>query len=331
MLLQGQTSEYSLPELFKFIKDSQQSGRLSLKTLFGRDLEGDPHYFWFENGNLVATSQRLDGLGLINFLQSRCLIKGSILPRLLRKCPSKVALGAYLKAQTILTVRQLQSLFSSQVLNSTCVLLQSPNVRFAFYPDYPFPYLEMTGVKIQATDITLPSLRMIKSWSTLIEKLPELDSGLKAAEGNVPRYRLNSQEKMVLSLAESGKSLADIAKAMPLPKLDVQKIGFRLIFVGLASEVPMVNFMRSHNTRKRPAPAKVSQTFLNKLSNYLQTTADTGQSAVSSPVVSEPIARETVRKQSYTRSHQVAPVVVSRFSQSALEEKRKSLALPAVR
>ena len=211
MLLQGQTSEYSLPELFKFLKDSRQTGRLSLKSLFGKTGEKETHYLWFEDGNLVATSQRLDGLGLLKHLQQRCLVQSSTLPRLLRQCPPKVALGSFLKSQAMLTIRQLQSLFSSQVLSSTCALIQSPDVRFAFYPNYPFPYMEMTGVRIQATDIALPSLRMIKSWSTLIEKLPELTSGLKVAKGNVPKYRLNSQEKTVLSVAESGKSLADIA------------------------------------------------------------------------------------------------------------------------
>lgn len=272
MLLQGQTSDYSLPELFKFLKDSRQTGRLSLKSLFGRGFEDNPHYLWFEEGNLVATSQRLDGLGLLKFLQERYLIPSAVLPRLLRQCPPKLALGTFLKEKMMLTVRQLQSLFSSQVLGSTCALMQAPDVRFAFYPNYPFPYLEMTGVKIQATDITLPSLRMIKSWGSLIEKLPELNSGLKTAAGNVPRYRLNSQERAVLSFAESGRALSDIAAEINLPKLDVQKIGFRLIFVGLAKEVPMVYLARTSRPAKQAAPAKVSEAFLNKLSNYLHKT-----------------------------------------------------------
>ncbi len=272
MLLQGQTSEYSLPELFKFLRDSRQTGRLSLKSLFGKDFEEAPHYLWFEEGNLVATSRRLDGLGLLKFLQERYLVQSVSLPRLLQQCPPKVALGAFLKAKAMLTVRQLQSLFSSQVLSSTCKLMQAPDVRFAFYPNYPFPYLEMTGVSIQATDITLPSLRMIKSWGALIEKLPELDSGLKTAVGNVPRYRLNSQEKTVLALAESGRSLGDISAEMNLPKLDIQKIGFRLIFVDLAKEVPMIYLAQTNRSAEKNMPGKVSKAFLSKLSNYLQKT-----------------------------------------------------------
>ncbi len=274
MLLQGKTSEYSLPELFKFLKDSQQTGRLSLRALMGNSPEGEIYYLWFDKGNLVAASQRSDGLGLLKYLQRRYLIKSSIIPRLLRQCPPKVALGAFLKAQTMLTVRQLQSLFSSQVLGSTCALIQAADVRFIFHPDYPFPYLEMTGVRIQATDITLPSLRMIKSWSTLIEKLPELTSGLKATEGNVPDYRLNSQEKTVLSLAGSSKSLSEIAAEMKIPKLDVQKIGFRLVFVGLAKELPMIHLIRSSTPAQRAAPDVMSAAFLNNLSGYLHKAAE---------------------------------------------------------
>ncbi len=306
MLLQGQTSEYSLPELFKFLKDSQQTGRLSLKSLFGKNFEGDIHYLWFEKGDLVATSRRLDGLGLLKFLQQRCLVQSATLPRLLRQCPPKVALGAFLKSRALLTVRQLQSLFSSQVLASTCSLIQAPDVRFAFYPDYPFPYLEMTGVRIQATDIALPSLRMIKSWSTLIEKLPELTSGLKASEGNVSSYRLNSQEKTVLSLADSGRSLSDIAKEIDIPKLDVQKIGFRLVFVGLAREVPMIHLIRAKATAKQSAPVHVSAAFLDKLSTYLQKTSESARQPVPSPLHSKSKDQPTI----HTCQHKL-PALVS--------------------
>ena len=273
MLLQGQTSEFSLPELFKFLKDSQQTGRLSLKSLYGK-AEGSPHYFWFEDGNLVAASERLDGLGLLNLLQGRALLQSSTLPRLLRRCPKKVALGNFLRNQAILTAKQLQSLFAAQVLRNTCRLLQATNVRFAFYPDYPFPYLEMTGVKIQATDITLPSLRMVKDWSNLIEKLPSLDSGLKPIGKDISNYRLSIQERTVLRLAAFGKSLGDIAIAIKLPKLEIQKIGFRLIFVGVASEVPMIHQARTAARSQPTVPDKVSAAFLSKLSSYLQKTAD---------------------------------------------------------
>ncbi|WP_121970336.1 DUF4388 domain-containing protein [Leptolyngbya sp. BC1307] len=270
MLLQGRTSEFSLPELFKFLNDSQQTGRLSLKALSGRDLEGSPHYLWFEEGNLVAASQRLDGMGLLQLLQRRSLLQSSLLPRLLRQCPPKVALGQFLLERSVLTARQLQSLFASQTLQNTCTLLQASDVRFAFYPAYPFPYWEMTGVKIRATDIALPSLRMIKIWDALTEKLPRLDSGLTPARGQVPHYRLNSKEKWVLRLAAANHSLTEIAAAMKLPERDVQKIGFCLIFVGVANELPLIHLAKADKQTQPPAPAQVSPAFLGKLSHYLQ-------------------------------------------------------------
>ncbi|MGB7086423.1 MAG: DUF4388 domain-containing protein [Phormidesmis sp.] len=280
MLIQGQTSDFTLPELFKFLKDSRQTGRLSLRSLFGETLEGDPHYLWFEEGKLLAASQRLDGLGLLHLLRQRSLLQGLSLTRLLRQCPPKVALGQFLRDQAVLSAKQLQSLFASQILRNTCTLIQAPNVRFSFYPDYPLPYLEMTGVKIQATDIMLPSLRMIKSWGTLSEKLPASESGLNpSAKGSVPQYRLNSHEQTVLCLSEAGHSLREIAATLKLPKLEVQKIGFRLIFVGLATEVPMIRVARVQSKPSRSVPAKVSTAFLSELSDYLYRTVEPTKAA----------------------------------------------------
>lgn len=300
MLLQGQTSEFSLPELFKLLKDSQQTGRLSLKSLSTTGLEGDPHYFWFEQGNLVAASQRLDGLGLLTLLRQRSLLQSSTLPQLLRQCPPKLALGSFLQQKAVLTTKQLQSFFAHQVLRNTCRMIQVSNVRFAFYPGYPFPYLEMTGIKIHATDITLPSLRMIKDWGTLMDKLPGLDSGLKPGQGNVPLYRLNSDERRVLQLASSGNSLGDIAIQMRASKLAVQKIGFRLIFVGMAVELPMVYVAKAKVRSHRPAPSKVSDAFLSKLSSYLQKTADSipPHKPVPIPTSSASVARRSPAKAS---------------------------------
>lgn len=273
MLFQGRTSEFSLPELFKFIQDSQQTGRLSLKPVAETDLEVKPHFFWFDQGNLVAASNRLDGLGLLTILQQRTLIKSGTLPHVLRQCPSRVALGTFLKDSDLLSGKQLKSLFVVQVLRHMRDPLQGPDVMFAFYPLYPLPYLEMTGVKIRATDITLPSLRMLKTWDALIDKLPSLESGLKLAQAYVPRHRLNTQEKEVLNLAEQGISLSKISVILDLPAIEVQKICFRLIFVGIVDEVPLVHFSRI-TSQPRKLPVQVSGNFLGKLSNYLKKKAE---------------------------------------------------------
>ena len=274
MNLQGLTSEFSLPELFKFLQESQQSGRLSLKPVEGsspvKKAEGKAYFFWFEKGNLLAASNRLDGLGLLSILQERSLIQSATLPRLLRQCPPKVALGKFLKDRAVLTGKQLPSLFASQVLRHTCVLLKATDVRFAFSASYPIPYLEMTGVRIRATDITLPSLRILKDWGALTEKLPGLESGLKPVGGDLPAYRLHSQEKDVLRLAQEGMSLSKISKVLKLPTLDIRKTAFRLIYVGLVKEVPLMQFARpAHQPRKRIS-TKISEAFLGRLSGYLQ-------------------------------------------------------------
>ncbi|MGD1895890.1 MAG: DUF4388 domain-containing protein [Phormidesmis sp.] len=273
MILQGLTSEFSLPELFKFLQDSQQTGRLSLKPIEGKKLEGRAHFFWFEKGNLLAASSRLDGLGLLHILQERSLLRTVTLSRLLRQCPPRVALGKFLQERAILTSKQLKALFASQIVRHTRVLLKAMDVRFSFNAHYPFPYLEMTGIKIRATDITLPSLRVLKDWGNLLDKLPNLESGLKCMPGEIPAYRLHSKEKDVLRLAKDGLPVSKIASVLKLPTLEVRKIGFRLIFVGLVKEVPLTQFSRPATQPKRQASKQVSNVFLSKLSNYLQKTS----------------------------------------------------------
>ena len=268
MNLQGLTSEFSLPELFKFLQESQQTGRLLMKPTKGSDLEGKSYFFWFEKGKLLAASNRLDGLGLLHILQARSLIQSAALPRLLRQCPPKVALGQFLKDRTILTSKQLTSLFASQVLRHICALLTATDVRFAFHESYPFSYLEMTGISIPPTDVTLPSLRVLKDWRTLTDKLPSLTSGLKLV-GDPSAYRLQTQEKNVLRLAQEDLSLSKISKALKLPEQDIQKTGFRLIFVGLVKEVPLAQFAKPARPPKRRI-TKISEAFLGRLSGYLQ-------------------------------------------------------------
>ncbi len=300
MNLQGLTSEFSLPELFQFLQESQQTGRLSLRPVKGSHLENKPHFFWFEKGNLLAASDRLDGLGLLHIMQTRSLITSAVQPRLLRQCPRQVALGNFLKDRAVLTGKQLKSLFAFQILKHMCALLKATDIRFAFRESYPLSYLEMTGVKTRATDVTLPSLRILKDWGTLVDKLPSPESGLNPVEGKQLSYRLQTQEKNVLRLAQTGMSLAKISKTLKLSTLDVQKTGFRLIFVGIAKEVPMIDIANSHSQPKRQL-ARLSESFLGKLSGYLQkglqpapATASVSASAYAEPYNSAAVSYQSI-------------------------------------
>ncbi|MGB3767724.1 MAG: DUF4388 domain-containing protein [Phormidesmis sp.] len=269
MNLQGLTSEYSLPELFKFLQESQQTGRLAMKPVGDSTLDNKSYFFWFKKGKLLAASNRLDGLGLLQIMQSRSLISGATLPQLLRECPPKVALGKFLKDRAMLTGKQLNSLFAAQILRYMCALLKAKDVKFTFHASYPVPCLEMTGISIRATDVTLPSLRILKEWGALVNKLPSLTSGLKLVGEEPSTYRLQTQEKDVLRLAQDGLSLSKISNVLKLPELDVQKAGFRLIFVGLVKEAPLVHIAKFTPQPKRRI-TRLSESFLGRLSGFLK-------------------------------------------------------------
>ena len=280
MNIQGLTSEFSLPELLRFLQESQQTGRLSFKPVMFKPVKQDPekllgsgrrlektseisYLFWFARGNLIAVSNRVDGLGLLHMLQSRSLIQSETLPQLLRQCPPQASLGSFLRDRALITNKQLKSLFVSQVLKQICMLLKAPDAKFAFHELSPLPYLEMTGVSIRATDVTLPSLRILKDWSALTDKLPSLESGLKSAGVERSTYRLQTQEKDVLCLAEKGLSLRRISKVLKLPTLDTQKVGFRLIFLGLVKEVPLQITIDTDKTARNSAVQRI-KTVINR-------------------------------------------------------------------
>lgn len=280
MRLQGLTTEYSLPELFKFIKDSRQTGRLSFQVLADDARLADDvskkgaHYFWFEAGKVIAVSNRLDGLGLLTLLQRRSFLPMGILPRLLRQCPPRVTLGSFLQEKGVISGKQLQYLFAMQVLNTACNLMSAGDAQFMFHPSAALPYLEMTGEKIRATDVALPSLRMLRSWDRLQEKLPALESGLRRVSEEAPQYKLNRQEAKVLKLSQAEQSLKQIAAALVLPEIEVQKIGFRLIYVGIVQELPLIAVDWTETQAIALASPKVSDRFLSNLTDYLQKTND---------------------------------------------------------
>ncbi|MEM6451595.1 MAG: DUF4388 domain-containing protein [Cyanobacteria bacterium P01_D01_bin.105] len=315
MNIQGLTSEFSLPELLKFLQESQQTGRLSLtptaldseKRVDSENrVEETSYLFWFSKGNLIAVSNRVDGLGLSHMLQSRSLIQHIALPQLLRQCPPKAALGIFLRDRDLLTNKQLKSLFASQVLKQIYTLLKVSDSKFTFQESGPLPYLEMTGVSIRATDVTLSSLRILKDWGVLTDKLPCLESGLKPTDVELSSYRLQTKEKEVLRLAEKGLSLIEISKVLKLPALDVQRMGFCLSFVGLVKEVPLVRISKPTVPQKRKR-SWLGAAFFKRLFGYLKRTPakapHTGPIATNAPVAdSMAINRTPVSNQGITHS-----------------------------
>ena len=232
-------------------------------------------FIWVNQGRVVSATSRLDGRCLASLLRRRRYVSSLTITRLIRRCPPDMPLGLFLRSKGVLQAKQLKLLFALQVIQQVCELFQLTDGRFRFDSKAPLPRVEMTGLSIPATEVTLPGLRALKKWDALEAKLPDAASGLKSLVNGQPNLRINQAEWQVWSLADGSTSLSHIATQLGQPIELIRRIAFRLIFVGLAEEVPVA---LSRPTVDAGIPAfsqsaaaePVSPNFIKNLMGYLR-------------------------------------------------------------
>ncbi|MBT9312148.1 DUF4388 domain-containing protein [Leptothoe kymatousa] len=239
MSLNGYFSDLSLPELCQLLQDGKKTGLLSIQGLDHAAQVSEQYYFiWLHRGRIVAVTKRLDSRCLANLIIKRRYLNSTMTGRLFRRCPPDEPLGRFLRAQGVLTTKQLEILFATQVMGQVCELFRLPDGYFAFDPSAPLPKSEMTGLSVVATEVILPGLRVLKNWSAFADQLPEAQSALVSLVRGQPHVRINQAEWAVWRLIDENITLGEIATRLDLAVEDVQRIAFRLIFVGLAQEIP---------------------------------------------------------------------------------------------
>ena len=239
MSVNGYLSDFSLPEVFQLLQDGKKTGLLSIQGLASVVQTQPKYYFiWLHRGRIVTVTDRLDNRGLAALISKRRYLSWSMTERLIRRCPPDEPLGRFLRSQGVLTTKQLQILFASQVIRQICNLFQVPDGYFVFDPDAPIPKVEMTGLSVVATEVILPGLRILKDWDAFKDKLPHPQSALVNLIRGQPHVRINQAEWSVWRLIDEKITLSQISVHLSLPVEEVQQIAFRLIFVGLAEEVP---------------------------------------------------------------------------------------------
>ncbi|NEP19002.1 MAG: DUF4388 domain-containing protein [Leptolyngbya sp. SIO4C1] len=284
MAIQGDLSQFSLPELLKFLQDGQKTGRLSIQSFEAINIKqlryvssaNQTYFIWFRAGRIITMANRLDGLGLLTILQQRHQLSLREIPKIVRYCPAQVPLGSYLSTCGVLQPRQLSALFSIQVMQQMLSLFQLSQGQFRFVELALSPYLEMTGLSIQATAATLPALRVLKDWHAFQDKLPSGQSGLKLSH-NPPQLRLSQIEKQLLHLVDGQQPLVQLAPQLGISLLALQKMALRLIYAGLAREVPLVGALLPVETmetrlakQEDQNPHQLSNRFIESLTAYLQ-------------------------------------------------------------
>lgn len=246
MTISSSLESFSLPELFCLIEEGKKTGRLivSLSTSsIEKDLKSI-YYVWFQDGYLVAITDRLNCMGLIEFIENRGWLNTSITSRLRVLCPPEMPMGVYLHRNKLLMKERLSIVFQTQ-LHQVYQLLQIQDGSGSFRFDelselktrlLTVPWLEMTGHRMRATQVSIYGLRLIRNWQGFEEYLPEPNSKLLRLK-STPHLKLTPLEFLVWELATGEYRLSTVAEQGNKSIEQVQIAAFCLILVGLVDEV----------------------------------------------------------------------------------------------
>ncbi|MGF1541340.1 MAG: DUF4388 domain-containing protein [Pleurocapsa sp.] len=244
MTISSSLEFFSLPELFRLIEQNSKSGRLIVQTsgTSRGDKQKRIYYVWFQKGRLVAASDRLNHKGLIDLIYNRGWLSPPVVDRLRTLCPPEVPLGIYLQEMKLVSREKLSLIFQLQ-LHQVYRLFHSQEGWFRFdelqeLQDriFTIPWLEMTGQKIKATEVSMYALRLIENWDLVSEHLPEPNLALKKLVEK-PHLKLTSIERQVWELADGLTSLASISQLTKHSLRIIQITAFRIIAVGLVEEI----------------------------------------------------------------------------------------------
>ncbi|BAY23579.1 hypothetical protein NIES2100_33710 [Calothrix sp. NIES-2100] len=242
MAITGNFADFPLPELLQFLAQGKKSGVLyiNVSSNTNDNKKEQVYYIWLHQGRVIAAADRLDKQGLTLMIDERGWISERVISRVTQISSNFInkPLGLVLKSQGLLQPEQIKLLFHNQILKPICNLFQRQDGLFQFnqVETLPLPLLEMTGLSMSATEVTLTSLRLVRDWSALAKKFPKPTSSLSSVSGKQPQIQLNAQEWQVWEFVNGNISLKDIACQIGIPIETVQQIAYRLIVIGLIEE-----------------------------------------------------------------------------------------------
>ena len=244
MTISSSLESFSLPELFCLIEEGKKTGRL-IVTLSASSTENDLksiYYVWFQDGYLVAITDRLNCRGLIEFIENRGWLSQSITSRLRTLCPPEMPMGVYLYKNKLLIKEKLSIVFQTQ-LHQVYQLFQIQDGSFRFDELselktrlLTIPWLEMTGHRMKATQVSIYGLRLIRNWDSFTEYLPEPNCMLQRLKTD-PHLKLTPLESYVWQLATGKYSLNKMAELAKKNLKQIQIAALCLMLVGLVDEL----------------------------------------------------------------------------------------------
>ena len=245
---------FSLPELFRVIEQEKKSGRLIVQgSLTLKQIHLSPiYYIWFQDGYLVAISDRINFRGLIEFIENQGWLTPLVTRKLRTLCPPEMPLGVYLHKNQLLSKEKLNLIFQIQ-LHQLYELFQlnSGSFRFDEISELrdrllKIPWLEMTGHRMKPTQVSIYALRLIKNRDIFADQLPEASFGLKRLEAQ-PHLKLTRLEQQLWELSDGATSLNKMSVITKQPLPIIRFTAFCLILVGIVDEI----FLPRHTSKNR--------------------------------------------------------------------------------
>ncbi|WNC60220.1 DUF4388 domain-containing protein [Thermosynechococcus sp. QS41] len=290
MKISGYFSEFSLGEVFRLLEQGQRTGCLSIKLINMPNIltvlpQSQEYYLFFRYGNVVAATTTLNQQGLWQLIEQRKLLHPLTIQRVMDRYSQNVPLGIFLKSQGILDTQQLSLLFRHQVLTPVPYLFSLEEGYFEFDGRHPLPFSEMTGLSASPQAITLAGLRLLRDWTSLMDKLPSESSTIVALVHEPPSVQLSAKEWQVWEQIDGTTTIQEIANTLGLPILEIQKICFCFIVMGLVEEIisisppPATTFPKqidlglSNKESDNRAGAELSYSFLNGIVSFLRNKA----------------------------------------------------------
>ncbi|MEN9217352.1 MAG: DUF4388 domain-containing protein [Gloeomargarita sp. HHBFW_bins_162] len=258
--MQGHLSEIPLPEVLRLLGQGRATGVLELQPM--------RYQLWWQAGKMVGAVA--PGFHLHQLMIAQGGVSAAVLQTAIRAYVAEEAnspFGAWLVQRYGWRWRELQGLFHQQVVRPVCRLLGVQDAQFVFHPHQPIPPSHLTGLSAEPLAVLLAGLRALRDWRVLHDQLPEPESALVSLHQGKPAYRLNHREWHLWEYADGRTSLATIAQAWQVKALEVQKVAFRLIAVGLVAELPLFPVT---NLSSPTTSSELSGEFLEEMAQSLQ-------------------------------------------------------------
>jgi Domain of unknown function (DUF4388) len=255
MSMTGSLETFSLPELFRLIDSGAKTGQLIIQPPLNHpaldlnhNYQPSTYHLWFHKGRLITTvNHGLNHECLVSLIKNSGWLSSRVIEKLAEICPAEVPLGNYLSKMKVLETEKLKLLFQLQ-LHQVYQLFNLNSGQFQLEVYSPekltsasMPWMDMTGISMQASQVNLLALRIMRNWSSFAHKLPEKNSALQQLI-HQPKFPLTALEQEVWQMALSNISLEQLAQSKNISLLEIRKAAFCLMMARLVEEIPLANF-----------------------------------------------------------------------------------------